>query len=51
MFCCGGIKIDAKSGALDDIRKPIPTNLSVKLNDFKLAFDSNKGQWNSKLYC
>ncbi len=48
MFCCGGIKIEAQSSSLEEIRKPVPNNLSIKINQFKLAFDSNKGVWNSK---
>lgn len=48
MFCCGGIKLEAKPGSLEEIRKPLQNNLLININEFKLAFNAEQGEWNSK---
>jgi hypothetical protein len=48
MFACGGKKkIDNPDKILNEIRSLNGMNLVIKLNDYKLEFNENTGDWKS----
>jgi hypothetical protein len=49
MFACGKKKVENIDKTLNDIRSLTGMNLSIKLNEFKLEFNENTGDWKSSI--
>lgn len=48
MFCCGG-KINPKEAALKEVRVRRNMDFDIKINEYALKFDAEKGKWISKI--
>ncbi len=49
MFCGGSKKKGNEKQVLEDIRSLKGMNLAIRMNELKLTFDENNGDWKSIL--